>query len=281
MSAVINIPFHKMQGAGNDFIVIDHDPQIDYPHFARKACDRNMGIGADGVLVLDQSTVCDYRMRIINADGSEAEMCGNGARCMAVYIAEKFSPVAAFSMETLAGKINAMVSGETASVQLSDPKDYRANSVISVAAQAYDVHFINTGVPHAVIFVPDLKDVDVNGLGRLIRNHMAFSPKGTNVNFVERINSGCVSLRTYERGVEAETLACGTGSVAAALIGYLNGGGILHSSKNAAMRVVTRSGEMLDISFDLEMTQPSPLITNVTLKGSGKFICKGEYYYQP
>lgn len=277
---MIKIPFHKMQGAGNDFIVIDHHAGLDEIAFAKKVCDRHMGIGADGLLVLEKSKTCDHRMRIINADGSEAEMCGNGARCMAVYIVRKFAVVPeVFTLETLAGPIQATAKDETASVRLSDPKDYRPNVEIRLADQKIYGHFINTGVPHTVIFVHGLQEVDVNDLGRMIRNHKVFSPKGTNVNFVEMIKNGYVALRTYERGVEGETLACGTGSVAAALVGYLQGADKLEPTKGAAIKVVTRSGEMLDVSFNLDIKDDKPIITDVWLKGSGKFICKGEYYW--
>jgi diaminopimelate epimerase len=281
---MIKVPFTKMQGAGNDFVVIDHDPAIDYLAFAQKVCDRHMGIGADGILVLDKSSTADHRMRIINADGSEAEMCGNGARCMAVYIAHKFALVPEqFTIETMAGILHASSHGEMAAVQLSDPKDYRPNIELKIAGQKLVGHFINTGVPHAIIFVQGLQEMDVDGLGRLVRNHGAFSPKGTNVNFVEKIKDGLVALRTYERGVEAETLACGTGSVASALIGYLQDvpHGKYIPKKDASMRVATKSGEVLDVSFDLDVVKEKPAISRVWLKGSGKFICKGEFYFYP
>jgi diaminopimelate epimerase len=274
------IPFVKMQGAGNDFIIIDHVQGLDYVALARKVCDRHMGIGADGLMILDESFTSDHRMRIINADGSEAEMCGNGARCMAVYIARKFALVPeTFTMETLAGTVHATVHGEFASVRLSDPKDYRPHVEIKVAGQKLVGHFINTGVPHTVIFVQGLQEMDVNGLGRLVRNHPVFAPKGTNVNFVEKIKDGCIALRTYERGVEAETMACGTGSVAAAVVGYLQGKEKHTSQKGVAIRIVTKSGEFLDVTFDLDVVDDRDVITNVWLKGGGKFICKGEYYY--
>lgn len=276
----MKIPFHKMQGAGNDFIVIDHQTGLDYAAFAKKVCNRHMGVGADGVLVLDKSASCDFKMRIINADGSEAEMCGNGARCMAVYIVHKFAVVPElFTMETLAGVIKASAHGETATVQLSDPKDYRPNIELRVGDQKIIGHFINTGVPHTVVFLQGLHECDVTGLGRLIRNHKAFEPKGTNVNFVEKLKEGYIELRTYERGVEDETLACGTGSVASALVGYLWGQEALAPQKAAVMKVITKSGEMLDVMFDLDLKNDKPVITNVWLKGSGRFICKGEYNY--
>ncbi|NTV29974.1 MAG: diaminopimelate epimerase, partial [Candidatus Omnitrophica bacterium] len=231
-------------------------------------------------LVLDKSTVCNYRMRIINDDGSEAEMCGNGARCMASYIVHKFAVVPeVFTMETLAGSIQAMATGDMASVKLSDPKDYRPNMEIRLASQKMFGHFINTGVPHMVIFVQGLQEVDVNDLGRIIRHHQLFAPQGTNVNFVEQVKEGYLTVRTYERGVEAETLACGTGSVASALVGYLLGAEKPAPAKGVLIKVVPRSGEMLDVTFDLDIKEDKPVITNVWLKGSGKIICKGEYYY--
>ncbi|NLE65320.1 MAG: diaminopimelate epimerase [Elusimicrobia bacterium] len=275
------IPFFKMQGAGNDFVVIDDVPGLDLPAFTQKVCDRHMGIGADGVLVLEESKKADYRMRIINADGSEAEMCGNGARCMAVYIRQKFAVVPEeFGMETLAGVIRARVEEDTASVRLSDPRDYRPDLEIKIGGNVVVGHFINTGVPHTVIFVQGLQEFDVGGLGRIVRQHHLFAPKGTNVNFVEKVRDGVVALRTYERGVEAETLACGTGSVASALIGYLQGQKKIEPTDGASIRVVTKSGEVLEVSFDLDLDDKGrPAITNVWLKGSGKVICKGEYYY--
>jgi diaminopimelate epimerase len=277
---MMKIPFQKMHGAGNDFIVIDHQPGLDYPAFAKKVCDRHMGVGADGVLVLEKSTVCDHKMQIINADGSEAEMCGNGARCMAVYIVRKFAVIPeTFTLETLAGEIKASAQGEMASVQLSDPKDYRPNLEIRLTDQKIYGHFINTGVPHTVIFVQGLQEVDVNDFGRMVRNHKTFAPKGTNVDFVEKIKDGYVAVRTYERGVEAETMACGTGSVASAIVGYLQDETKLEPKKSASIKVITKSGELLDVSFDLDVKDEKPVVTNVWLRGSGKFICKGEYYY--
>jgi diaminopimelate epimerase len=199
---------------------------------------------------------------------------------MAVYIARKFAVIPEeFMIETLAGPLRATVQGETASVQLSDPREYRPNIEIKLGDQKLVGHFINTGVPHTILFVQGLAECDVDGLGRMVRQHQAFAPKGTNVNFVEKIKTGMVALRTYERGVEAETLACGTGSVASALVSYLQDTVKLEPKKGAGIKVVTKSGEMLDVSFDLDVVDHRPVITHVWLKGSGKFICKGEYYY--
>jgi diaminopimelate epimerase len=274
---MVNIPFIKMVGAGNDFIVIDPHPHLDYTKFTKSICSRHTGVGADGVLVLEKSHTSDYRMRIINADGSEAEMCGNGARCMAVHITSHLSPSKSlFGMETLAGEILAESQGEMARVRLSNPKDYMPRLNITVANQKLEVHHIDTGVPHTIVFVDGLQEVDVNSLGRLIRNHPRFSPRGTNVNFVERAREGMVAVRTYERGVEAETLACGTGAVASAIVAYLYTNPSVKEQKAASMKVLTASKEILEISFDLH---EGCKIDNVWLKGTAKIIAKGEYYF--
>jgi len=271
------IPFVKMVGAGNDFIVIEARSNLDYAKFTKAVCARQNGVGADGVLVLEKSAQSDYRMRIINADGSEAEMCGNGARCMAAYIVANFKPVKSlFGMETLAGEILAEAHGEVARVRLSNPKDYMPDLNITVAKQKLQVHYIDTGVPHTVLFVDGLQEVDANSMGALIRNHPRFAPRGTNVNFVEHTREGMVSVRTYERGVEAETLACGTGAVASALIAYLHAHPKVKKQKGAFVKVSTASKEILEITFDLDEGHK---IDNVWLKGSAKLIAKGEYYY--
>jgi diaminopimelate epimerase len=274
---MVSIPFVKMVGAGNDFIIIEPRKNFDYAKFTKAVCARQSGIGGDGVLILEKSVKSDYRMRIINADGSEAEMCGNGARCMAAYIVANLKPIKAlFGMETLAGEILAEAKGEVARVRLSNPKDYRPNLNITIGKQKLEVHYIDTGVPHTVVFVDGLQEVDANSLGALIRNHQRFAPRGTNVNFVEHAREGMVSVRTYERGVEAETLACGTGAVASALISYLQAHPNVKKQKGAFMKVLTASKEILEITFDLDEGHK---INNVWLKGSAKLIAKGEYYY--
>lgn len=270
------INFTKMCGAGNDFIVIDAIKSINYKDLAIKVCDRTNGIGADGLLILDVSKKYDFKMRIINADGSEAEMCGNGARCMAAYISRNSKPKKqTFSMETLAGEILAEAKGEIAKVRLSEPKDYKENITLEVNGRLINVSFINTGVPHTIVFVDELKKIDVKKLGEIIRYHKAFEPKGTNVNFAEQIDKNLVAVRTYERGVEDETKACGTGSVAVSIVTHLKSHPELKDNKDNKMLIKTKSGEILEISFDLI----NGCVKNVWLKGSSKFIAKGEYYY--
>jgi diaminopimelate epimerase len=278
------VNFIKMVGAGNDFIVIEPVANLDYTKFTQAVCARQTGIGVDGVLILEKSNTSDYKMRIINADGSEAEMCGNGARCMAAYIVMNSKPTKKlFGMETLAGEVLAEVEGEEVRVRLSDPRDYMSALNITIAGQKMCVDYIDTGVPHTVVFVEGLQEVDVNSLGRLIRNHPRFAPRGTNANFAEmaspeggRSGNSMVAVRTYERGVEAETLACGTGSVATAIIAYLHTHPTVKEQKGAAMKVLTASKEVLEVTFDLHKDNK---IDNVWLKGTAKLIAKGEYYY--
>lgn len=267
--------FIKMTGAGNDFIVIDARKGLNYKMLAKKICDRTNGLGADGLLIFDTSKRTGYRMRIINADGSEAEMCGNGARCMATYIKKFKKPKQKlFGMETLAGIIMAEADGETANVRLSEPKGYNPDITLTIHGRKLRADYIDTGVPHAVIFVNGLEKIDVNAIGQTIRFHQKFQPRGTNVNFVEPICNDFIAVRTYERGVEAETKACGTGSVAAALISYLQLNKDIDNKQNAAMKVKTRNGDILEINFDIINGKPG----NVWLKGPAKFVAEGKCF---
>lgn len=269
------INFTKMVGAGNDFIVIDAAPGLNYKKLAVQACDRTQGIGADGLLILDKSSKADYKMRIINSDGSEAEMCGNGARCIAAYVTRNKKPrKKMFTVETLAGIISATATGEVARVRLSAPTGYQADVPLTVNDRRMRVSYIDTGVPHAIVFVDGLDGIDVAGIGRDIRHHERFQPRGTNVNFVEQVNERLVSARTYERGVEDETKACGTGSVAAAIVAYRKANPSVNDKKTAGMNVRTASGEILEVKFDLT----KGVVSNVWLKGSANFVAKGEYY---
>lgn len=276
------IDFYKMVAAGNDFVVIGQKLQaknFELAELARKICDRKYGIGADGMLLVERSRKADARMRIFNADGSEAEMCGNGAKCSALWaeVKAKKSPFSGrrekskiIKIETKAGIIESEVNNDNVRIKLTAPKDIKLNIPILVNNRTLKVNFINTGVPHAVIFVEGLVRIDVNNLGRIIRYHSKFAPKGTNVNFVEIVNDGFIKVRTYERGVEAETLACGTGSSASAIIT----GCRLPEATNRVIKVKTKSGEILKVYFE----QDNNKFQNVWLEGKAKFVYKGRYY---
>jgi diaminopimelate epimerase len=257
------IKFTKMVGSGNDFIIVSGKLSGNLPNLARILCDRKFGIGADGLLLLDKCKNADLRMRIFNADGSEAEMCGNGARCAAFFNAK---PKA--RLQTLAGIINTQLSGNQAKVQLTDPKSIKLDIPLTVNGRRILVNFINTGVPHAVIFVSGLEDMDVTRLGRIIRNHQLFSPCGTNVNLVEEKGKNLIQIRTYERGVEDETLACGTGSTAAALILALK------NNLDGLIKVKTQGGEILKVSFQ----KKNGKFSQVWLEGPVRIVYKGECY---
>jgi len=257
------IKFIKMVASGNDFVVIDKKPSGNLCALTRAICDRKFGVGADGLLLIGKAKNADLHMRIINSDGSEAEMCGNGGRCAALFSGKKKA-----KMLTLAGIINTQVCGSQVRIQLTDPKTIKLDIPLKVNGRLIKVNFINTGVPHVVVFVEGLDKMDVDSVGRLIRWHLKFAPSGTNVNFVEVIEANLIRIRTFERGVEGETLACGTGSTASALIFALK------NNLKDLVRVKTQSGEVLKIYFN----KVEDKFKDVWLEGSARVVYKGEYY---
>jgi diaminopimelate epimerase len=262
--------FTKMNGAGNDFVVVDNrQGSIELsPALVARLCDRHRGVGADGVLAVEISQAGgDFRMRYYNADGGEADMCGNGARCFARFAARLLPvPPETLSFETPAGLIRAEFSGNLVTITMSDPHDLREPSELEVAGLgASRVHFLNTGVPHAVVFVEDVEAVDISTAGASLRRNLAFAPKGANANFAQVLSPGHLVLRTFERGVEGETLACGTGVCASALLHHLSTG----AASPVSVRV--RGGETLEVGFESSGT-----LQNVTLKGPADFVFEGE-----
>lgn len=261
-----------MVASGNDFLVIDNRRKIvrDPIAFAKRVCEPHTGVGADGVLLFEDSKKADFKMRIINSDGSEAEACGNGFRCIARFANEKLQYPSRFKFESISGLIEAQIQGKRVRVRLVTPKDFRERAEIDVLGHRLHYSFINTGVPHAVIFVEGLAKIEVEDLGRAIRYHTRFKPKGTNVNFVEVKSPAEIGVRTYERGVEKETLACGTGSTASAIVSTLLG------YTKPPVRVKTSGGEMLTIDF----AKSGNKITNVTLEGEANFVFEGNLLYE-
>jgi diaminopimelate epimerase len=260
--------FTKMNGAGNDFVLIDNrlgDLRLAAEQIS-KICDRHRGVGADGVLVLERAlNGADFRMRYYNADGGEAEMCGNGARCFARYAGRVAGAAETLSFETPAGVIGATLQGELVRLEMSEPKDLRLGITIPLPDKELSAHFINSGVPHVVLPVDDLEKVDVRAIGSAVRHHALFSPKGANVNFLTKRGDRQISIRTYERGVEDETLACGTGVVASALI--------FSAAHNleGPIDVLVRGGNELRVSFD----KVEDGFRNVTLTGPADFVFEG------
>ncbi|MDP3143403.1 MAG: diaminopimelate epimerase, partial [Candidatus Omnitrophota bacterium] len=188
------IDFVKMVGAGNDFVIAE-ELKTNLPVLAREVCQRKTGIGADGLLILERSRSADFRMRIFNPDGSEAEMCGNGARCMSVYLdTKKKVKKNNFVLETKAGLIEARVEKDQALINMGQPRDMNLDMALDIFGRNVRLSSINTGVPHAVMFVEKAMSVDVSGMGREIRYHPKFAPKGTNVNFVEQLEKDFIKV---------------------------------------------------------------------------------------
>ncbi len=283
------LKFTKMNGAGNDFVMLDNrDHSLALEKSAiERICDRHRGVGADGLLVVEPAqNGADFRMRYYNSDGGEAEMCGNGARCFARFAQRVAGKSGDVSFETIAGVIRAKMIGENVRIQMSEPHSLALNQSLSAGTARIAVHSLSTGVPHAVVFVGDsaapserasthpllhslrenLDAVDVRTLGNALRFHPHFAPKGTNVNFVTQTGQDAIAIRTYERGVEDETLACGTGVVACALIfGEL-------AAAASPVKVKVRGGDTLEVAWE----KSGDTWRNVTLTGPADFTFDGE-----
>jgi diaminopimelate epimerase len=241
------VAFAKMSGSGNDFILIDHrsgglDESV-LDRFIARICRRRLSVGADGVILIESSATADFRWRFFNADGSSAEMCGNGARCAARFAYLQRICGTEVRFETAAGLLHAQVNAMRVKVRMTEPHSLRLEVPITVSVGTLTVSSVNTGVPHVVVTAEEVERVDLAVLGREIRLHPQFAPEGANVNFICHDPDGGIAIRTYERGVEGETLACGTGAVAGALVAACRFG------MPSPLRVRTRSGEILTVSF--------------------------------
>ncbi|MBI5586540.1 MAG: diaminopimelate epimerase [Deltaproteobacteria bacterium] len=263
----------KMSGSGNDFILYDHRRRefsdAVMIRLTRLLCRRGLSVGADGMIFIEPSDRFDFKWRFFNADGSEAEMCGNGGRCAARFAQLLGMAGEEMTFETIAGPIQARVAGRVVKLQLTVPKDIRLDQEITLGDVRYRVDFINTGVPHAILWTEEVEGVDVAGLGAAIRFHPAFQPAGTNVNFVRAEPDRTLSLRTYERGVEAETLACGTGAVASAASAFLKG------KAHTPVPVRTRGGEILVVHLEGD---PAKGFEKVFLEGMVTMVFQGEVF---
>ncbi len=271
MEDIFPVAFTKMSGTGNDFLVIDHRrgfiPVEMQQSFTSKVCRRMFSAGADGVILIEDSDQADFRWQFYNSDGSVAEMCGNGARCAARFAYRAGIAGRKMRFETIAGIIEAEIcEEETVRLRMTDPFDYRKNLAVDVAGLSMELSFLNTGVPHAVVMV-EQEDVPVTIWGREIRFAPEFQPEGTNANFVFLMESGDILARTYERGVEDETRACGTGAVASAIIASIK--------KNipSPVGVITSGGDRLTIEFELKEDER---VENVYLTGPARIVYQGE-----
>lgn len=258
--------FWKMHGAGNDFILLD-DRKLDSPSgdaaWIRTICDRRTGVGAEGVIFIQPSPKAAFTMRFFNPDGQEAEMCGNGARCAARLAYELGVAPRSMIFDTGAGPVKAEVRGQEVEIRMPAPCDWRLAQAIKVEGVEYKCNFVRVGVPHAVIESKDVSRVDVEKIGGAIRRHAAFAPEGTNVDFFQALGKDFFAVRTYERGVEAETLACGTGMAAcAAVAGRLGLAG-------SRVKVKCAHGDVLEVSYE-------PGADDIALTGPAVIVFKGE-----
>lgn len=264
------IPFMKFSGAGNDFVIINNlDNLVDSTdtNFVKKVCERRMSVGADGVLLVEKAASdVDFRMRYFNADGGEVETCGNGARCIAKFAYLNSIVSEKMRFLTNAGIYEAEIVGDNVKVRMSDATDIRLNVPLQLKDGVHTVGFANSGVPHVVFFVDDLEGTDVFDMGQQTRYHTDFKPAGTNANFIRIQSSERLDIRTYERGVEDETLACGTGSIASAIVSAALG------KVTSPVSVKTASGVVLKIHFEMSGGEPK----NVYLEGDARVIYAGE-----
>ena len=263
------LEFTKMNGAGNDFVLVDGRAQK--PPLTReqvvRVCDRHRGAGADGLIMLvaSSSGKADWAWEFYNSDGSTGEMCGNGARCFARFVRQRTGVGRDFTFETGAGIIRACFQGERVTVNLTEPRELRLNEHVLLSTGKQVIHSVDTGVPHAVLFVPDADRAMVAQLGPEIRRHAHFQPRGTNVNFVQVLGPGQIRVRTFERGVEGETLACGTGVTASALIASR----VHHFG--SPVQVQVQGGDQLEVSF----AENQGAFSDVRLTGPADFVFEG------
>ncbi len=270
----MTLNFTKASGAGNDFVILDNRDGIlprEKDRLAIALCSRPFGIGADGLLVIEPSNRADFTMLYFNSDGTSGGMCGNGGRCAARYAMLKGIAGPALTFETLDFVYRAEQQGARIRLHMKDPGAIRMGINVDVPDGRFTAHFVDTGAPHAVVVDDQLETRNVAAVGRALRHHEAFAPSGANINFLQFLGEDRIAMRTYERGVEAETLACGTGSAACSVIASLQFG------LRSPIRVLTRSGEELEIGF----REQNGAFTDVTLTGSAHMLYAGSIRYNP
>lgn len=246
MKQLTKIPFFKISATGNDFILFDNREKLlngDEVIFIHQICQRRTSVGADGVLLIEKSKERDFRLRYYNSDGCESEMCGNGARGAAYFAFKKGIADKEMSFLVSSDVYKASVQGNWVKLKMPRARDLKKKIGVVEESFLEEGGFVNTGVPHYVLFVKELDSLDVKSLGKKYRQHPVFQPKGTNVNFVEIVTQNNINIRTFERGVEEETFACGTGAVASAYIAYVE------KKANMPTEVFTRGG-LLKVSQD-------------------------------
>lgn len=257
------ISFWKLTGAGNDFVGLNNIEETlavdSLPLLVKQLCHRRFGIGADGVLIIEPApphSTAHFKMRYFNADGSEAATCGNGARCIARLAHQLQVAPAEMYFDTLAGTYHAIVKKEAVIIDLPPVEKPQQDIELTTDEFSGKADFLLVGVPHLVLLCDDVTSIDVEKVGRSLRFHPQFQPAGTNVNFVQVINPHTIRIRTYERGVEAETLACGTGSLAASLALAVR------NIVTPPVTVITHSGIKLQFEFVVQADKFSQIKMN-------------------
>ena len=261
-----------MHGAGNDFILVDDREQTfpaDDPAGCERVASRRTGVGCEGIILIQPSESADFRMRFFNPDGSEVEMCGNGARCVARLAYDLGVASSAMAFDTVAGVIRAEVLEDQIRLEMTDPHGWQFDAPIVFGEKKYTRHFVDSGVPHVVVPVENLATLDVQAFGAAIRYHPDYAPQGTNANFIEVTGPAALSIRTYERGVEAETLACGTGIVAAALIAGKLG------LVTPTVTVTPASGDPIEVNYEVTVDGAE----HVTMRGPAVHVFSGTLEY--
>ena len=267
-----------MEGTGNDFILIDNRAgllrgEIKLTDLVKKICNRKFGVGADGVLLIEKDEKTAFLMRYFNSGGDEAAMCGNGARCMARFAERLGVASRKFTFRTKSGIHEAEITGDDIKLKVETARIVQVEKKVTTPSAEFTGDLIDVGIPHFVIYVDDIDELNVKKLGREIRNVGEFKPNGTNVNFI-KIEKKLIKIRTYERGVENETLACGTGSIAAAISASL------HYNLLPPAQIQTRGGELKIYFKKSEKQSEKAEFSNIYLEGPARFICDGIYYYE-
>jgi len=268
------VPFVKMHGAGNDFVVIDrrYAPAIEHvAEFVIAVCDRRRGVGADGVLFLDPGNGnLDFRMRYYNRDGGEADLCGNGARCLAAFASSKgLGTGGTVRFASPAGTHEARVRGDEVDLSIGDVARPEAGRSFDTPGGMVEGALVTVGVPHVVIESPDVDALDLAAFAPALRSHQSLGAAGANVDVVTVTGPSSGRLRTFERGVEGETLACGTGAVATAAALVSRG----RSTAPVALRVA--SGDVLTVSFG---GSDGAILRAAILSGPVKTSFEGVYF---
>ena len=261
------LTFSKMAGGGNDFVVIDNRAGrvgADVSELTRRVCTPHLSVGADGLILIETSARATFKMRYLNADGSQADFCANGTRCAARFAFLNVIAPKRMTIETEAGVVGAEVSdGGAVTLTLPAPHSFRPGRALRVGEQTISGSSLMVGVPHLVVFLRrDLWQQPIHDLGRALRFHPDLQPHGANVNFVVIRDWHSIEVRTYERGVEGETLSCGSGVVASAVVSSLFG------KVRSPVSVLTRSGITLEVSLTTEGSE----VRDVRLKGDARLI---------